>query len=37
MHLLQFSHSIDSPAEIYIFSVRLPVAALTASLTGGPW
>lgn len=37
MHLLQFSHSIDSPAEIYVFSARPPAGALAASLTGGSW
>lgn len=37
MHLLQFSHSIDSPAEIYVFSARPPAVALAASLTGGSW
>lgn len=37
MHLLQFSHSIDSLAKIYVFSARPPAAALAASLTGGSW
>lgn len=37
MHLLQFSHSIDSLAEIYVFSARPPAAALAASLTRGSW